>query len=672
MRSGREILRDAGVGRWSRSSTAPSHPRRELVAGRHRGRARAARHGLLAAQARARRRRPRTVAADPDAGPIARAFVAYEARDRGARRARLRRPGPARARRARATTRRCSRAGATAARTCSSTRSRTSTAPSSGWRCCWRRRPTGSSSSATTTSRSTAGGWPMSVGSWRWTRSLPGLRRVDLEVNHRCPRAGRGAGGPPGRAQPRAVRQGRSGRDPMRPGRSILAPDPTDEPARTERALRSWPDDDGDARRPGPDEPRAAAGGRSRRWPRRCRSARRGRPPRRRPGARRPARARGRRDRPDGEPLLGPPRARSARTVAADGDRGGTRSAAALLAWAPRLSTTSPSLVAAIDDDARRLAELRRDDAALTLATAHCDQGSRVRPRRRRRHGGGPLPERPDGRRGGRPGPRLRGGAAPRLRRLDPGAPDADAAVRPGGPLPVPARGVQPGGARAQRGRAREPSSSPVELAQQPVDRVEERLGQVRAAARRGPSPWRRRPPGSAIAVGPERRAGRRRAAGPAAARGTRPSASDPAPGRGQQPVGVPRGREARPRRSPAARAARPRDGPRPGSRSVIRRLGPHRAVAVRAGIRRREEQQRQPLALRAVDEDPERVVARRREGQVPEVDREGQDGVAAVALAAGHEAAGRAGDLAAVGIEQDEPDLVLAVGLGRRDLAAR
>jgi DNA helicase II / ATP-dependent DNA helicase PcrA len=74
--------------------------------------------------------------------------------------------------------------------------------------------------------------------------SLPGLRRVDLEVNHRCPAP----------VVDRAVRLiehnaerfakvVRSRAD--APGSLILAPDPADEPARTQRLLGSWPDDDG-------------------------------------------------------------------------------------------------------------------------------------------------------------------------------------------------------------------------------------------------------------------------------------------------------------------------------------------------------------------------------------------------------------------------------------------
>ena len=73
------------------------------------------------------------------------------------------------------------------ARTCSSTRSRTSIGASSGSPCSSRRRPTGSSSSVTTTSRSTAGGWPTCGACSSSPAALPGLRRVDLVTNYRCP-----------------------------------------------------------------------------------------------------------------------------------------------------------------------------------------------------------------------------------------------------------------------------------------------------------------------------------------------------------------------------------------------------------------------------------------------------------------------------------------------------
>jgi superfamily I DNA/RNA helicase len=73
---------------------------------------------------------------------------------------------------------------------------------------------------------------------------LPGLRRVDLEVNYRCPRP----------VVERAVRLVALNRErfPKRiaarrpaPGRLILAPDGRDEAVRVERAMASWPSDGG-------------------------------------------------------------------------------------------------------------------------------------------------------------------------------------------------------------------------------------------------------------------------------------------------------------------------------------------------------------------------------------------------------------------------------------------
>jgi superfamily I DNA/RNA helicase len=71
---------------------------------------------------------------------------------------------------------------------------------------------------------------------------LPGLRRVDLEVNYRCPR----------QVVERAVclvehngeRFGKRIRaEPGAAGRLVLAPDASDETVRLERAVRSWPND---------------------------------------------------------------------------------------------------------------------------------------------------------------------------------------------------------------------------------------------------------------------------------------------------------------------------------------------------------------------------------------------------------------------------------------------
>ena len=74
--------------------------------------------------------------------------------------------------------------------------------------------------------------------------ALPGLRRVDLETNYRCP--------PPVVA--RAVRLVEHNRErfakrivagPRNAGRLVLAPDAADDVVRVTRAMRSWPDDGG-------------------------------------------------------------------------------------------------------------------------------------------------------------------------------------------------------------------------------------------------------------------------------------------------------------------------------------------------------------------------------------------------------------------------------------------
>ena len=71
---------------------------------------------------------------------------------------------------------------------------------------------------------------------------LPGLRRVDLEVNYRCPRT----------VVERAVRLIEYNRErfaktiragPAAAGRLVLAADAADETVRIERAVRTWPDD---------------------------------------------------------------------------------------------------------------------------------------------------------------------------------------------------------------------------------------------------------------------------------------------------------------------------------------------------------------------------------------------------------------------------------------------
>ncbi|HYH92295.1 MAG TPA: ATP-dependent helicase [Candidatus Saccharimonadales bacterium] len=197
---------------------------------------------------------------------------------------------------------------------------------------------------------------------------LPGLRRVDLEVNHRCPVP----------VVERAVRLVEHNQErfakrirarPDAPGTLILAPDPDDEPSRTIRLLRSWPVDESTrailARtnkelRPAVvaaltlglafrgsqvallvDEPGLDA------WLGRVE-----------------------RETSDADPLLiRLARARRlARTVTEQ------TLATAVLAWAPPFEHLA-ALRVAIDDVRQRLAALRRDDAPLSLATAHGTKG---------------------------------------------------------------------------------------------------------------------------------------------------------------------------------------------------------------------------------------------------------------------------------------------------------
>ena len=74
--------------------------------------------------------------------------------------------------------------------------------------------------------------------------SLPGLKRIDLTVNYRCPpivveRAVRLVA----RNEERFVKTIRAG--PVAKGRLILAPDGSEETARIRRVIESWPDDGG-------------------------------------------------------------------------------------------------------------------------------------------------------------------------------------------------------------------------------------------------------------------------------------------------------------------------------------------------------------------------------------------------------------------------------------------
>ena len=95
----------------------------------------------------------------------------------------------------------------------------------------------------------------------------------------------------------------------------------------------------------------------------------------------------------------------------------------------------------AIDDAPAPTRELCRDDAPLTLATAHGTKGlefDHVAVIGSTR----PLPEPPVGHRRHRAGAGARGGAPPRVRRLDPRPALAHPRLRPGCAVAVPARGV--------------------------------------------------------------------------------------------------------------------------------------------------------------------------------------------------------------------------------------
>ena len=198
---------------------------------------------------------------------------------------------------------------------------------------------------------------------------LPGLRRVDLEVNYRCPR----------QVVERAVRLVANNGErftktirarPGATGRLVLAPDPSDETVRLERAIRSWPDDGGT---------RAVLARTNRELLPAVVVALALESPFR--AARidllvdSPAvdtlleRAAGLAI--EGEHLL-VTLGRLRRSCV--GDRATTELATAFLGWAIGHADVA-SLAAAIGAIRLRLAELRRDDARLTLATAHATKG---------------------------------------------------------------------------------------------------------------------------------------------------------------------------------------------------------------------------------------------------------------------------------------------------------
>jgi superfamily I DNA/RNA helicase len=197
---------------------------------------------------------------------------------------------------------------------------------------------------------------------------LPGLRRVDLEVNYRCPQP----------VVERAVRlvehngerfAKRIRAGPGAAGTLILAPDPADDPDRLERAMARWPDDR---------STRAVLARTNRELIAAVVVAMAAGLPFRAARLELPLEdpeldrvlADARRSAESGEPVLlslGRCR-RSARDAAT------ARLVGTLLAWAPAFPDLA-AFIAGVEEARRRLADLRRDDALLTLATAHATKG---------------------------------------------------------------------------------------------------------------------------------------------------------------------------------------------------------------------------------------------------------------------------------------------------------
>ena len=213
--------------------------------------------------------------------------------------------------------------------------------------------------------------------------SLPGLRRVDLETNYRCPRP----------VVERAVRLVEHNRErfakrilagPAAAGRLVLAPDSADDLVRTVRAMRTWPADE---------STRAVLARTNRELLTAVVAAVELRLPFRAPELPLPIED----DRLDalleraaqfdagaGSPLLALGRLRTVLREEAAADAGPDLDAAdgptpsdlvtAMIGWAASLPSME-GLHTTIDERRRLLAELRRDDAALSLATAHGTKG---------------------------------------------------------------------------------------------------------------------------------------------------------------------------------------------------------------------------------------------------------------------------------------------------------
>jgi len=202
---------------------------------------------------------------------------------------------------------------------------------------------------------------------------LPGLRRVDLEVNYRCPRliverAVRLVEHN-GERFPKRIRAG-----PSATGALVLAPDASDETVRLERAIRTWPDDS---------STRAVLARTNRELLPAIAVALDLGLPFRAPridllvespllddllGRAALASA-------SGMPLLiALGRVRRGISLDPHAAPGELELSSAVLAWAVGYKSLA-AFATAVHDTRTRLADLRRDDAALTLATAHATKG---------------------------------------------------------------------------------------------------------------------------------------------------------------------------------------------------------------------------------------------------------------------------------------------------------
>ena len=244
------------------------------------------------------------------------------------------------------------------------------------------------------------------------------------------------AGGPARRAQRGAVREA----DPAGPGGgragSSWRPMPPTSRSGSSGRCATWPRRRLDAGRPGPDEPRADPGRRGRaRLP-----ASRSVPPRLALPLEDPALD----DAAGPRPADGTGRRTAARRASGADVPRPAADATPKAALATALLGLGAGVPATLDDvhggrpsDARaRLADAPPRRAAADPGDGPCDEGPRVRPRRRHRDGGGRFPSARAVDGAADPARALGGGATARLRRVDPGAALADAPLRPGGPSP--------------------------------------------------------------------------------------------------------------------------------------------------------------------------------------------------------------------------------------------